>query len=134
MPLTYYNADLVLIKQKVVVELLVLSFDTQLTSALREAYNWMNGVLVRYTAVPLTTSSTLAEIEANIAAGFFKEERALPVEGERVKKHILRERGEQQLQDYIATNYGPETTKRAAMFRHGKNAEKMRMDMGDDDI
>jgi hypothetical protein len=132
MPFAYYNTDLVLIKQKV--NIANASFDTQLESCLREAYNWMNQVLVRHTAVPLVTSTTLAEIEANIAAGMWKEEKTLPVEGERIKKNILRERGEEALKEYIASNYGPETTRRAGMFRHGKNDQKLRMDMGDDDI
>jgi hypothetical protein len=120
MPFAYYNTDLVLIKQKT--KIAVASFDTPLESSLREAYNYMNQVLSRYTTVPLTTSTTLAEIEANIAAGMWMEENTLPVEGERVKKHILRERGEEQLEEYIASNYGPETTKRAGRFRHGKSS------------
>lgn len=131
MPLAYYNTDLVLVKQKAKVA--NTSFDVQLESSLREAYDYMNSILKRYTTIPLTTSNTLAEIEANIAAGMFKEEATTPVEGERVKKHILRERGEQQLQEYIASEYGPKTTKRAAMFRHGKNYEKMQVNQGDAD-
>jgi len=132
MPFAYYNADLVLVKQKANVA--VASHDAQLESCLREAYNYMNSILKRYTTVPLATTNNLAEIEANIAAGMFKEEKTTPVEGERVKKHILRERGEQALLDYIASEFGPETTKRAAMFRHGKNKTKPRMDQGDEDL
>jgi hypothetical protein len=132
MVFAYYNTDLVLIKQKT--KIANSSFDVPLESSLREAYNYMNQVLSRYATVPLVTSTTLAEIEANIAAGMWMEENAVPVEGERVKKHILRERGEEALKEYVASNYGPETTKRAGMFRHGKNDQKLRIDMGDDDI
>jgi flagellar capping protein FliD len=134
--LGYYNADLTLIKQKCVIPSSSSSFDVQLTSSLREAFDYMNGILKRYTTLPLTTSDTLAEIEANIAAGMFKEEQTTPVEGERVKKHILRERGEAALAEYIKTNYEASGSRRSSFFKCSQKSSRMRIDagpLGDDD-
>ena len=128
-----YNLDLVLIKQALNIS--EVTFDTDLQARLNAAYNWINNQLARYTTVPLAVvPDIIKEIEADIAAGFFKENKTVPVEGERVQASILRTRGEKNLQAYIDTIYAKKGGGRSSLFRHGKNRVKMSLDNEDPDI
>lgn len=135
-----YNADLFRIKQVANIEFSNTDFDVKLGEVRDKAYNYINAVLEGAGAtVPLTGLSTgntklLQQIEADMAAGFFKEDVTQPVEGERVKKHILRERAEQMLEQLVDTLYHSSPKNRAGLFRHGKNKTKFKMDQSDEDV
>jgi hypothetical protein len=135
-----YNADLNRIKQATHTELTNTDFDIKLGEARDKAYNFMNTLLEGAGAtVPLTglnagDTKLIQQIEADMAAGFFKEETTEPIEGERVKKHILRERAEQMLTAFMATKYQGAPKNRANQFRHGKNRTRFKMDQSDEDI
>jgi phage gp36-like protein len=130
-----YNADLVKVKQVANIESSISTFDTELQAKLDAAYNYINLILDRYTTVPLTTvPDIIKEIEADIAAGYFKEDRTVPVEGERIQKSILRARGEEKLQAYIDTTHTLKGGNRRNLFRHNKNRVKPAVDRDDADL
>lgn len=135
--MTNYNSDdLTLVKR--VTNIDNTDFNTELTACLNQAYNMMNMALDAVTTTPLTgadITNLVKEIEANIAGGLFKEEKTVPVEGERVKKHILRERGEELLREYIATYHkGKTPKKRGSLFRHSKSEVRLNIDAEDEDL
>lgn len=107
MPYTYYNTSLVRIKRACNIESAVTDFDDDLGQALQDAYHFINNALAKYTTTPLsgTVPDMIIRIESDIGGGLFKEVKTNPVEGERLKRHILRERGEAALLEYISTNY-----------------------------
>ena len=131
-----YSDDLKMVKQAAFVPEDNDSFDQELGTMLLKAYNWMNNMLVRYTTVPLTSvPEIIKECEADIAAGFFKEQKAVPVEGERTRKHLLRERGEQCLMDYITTTFlSTSPSSRANAFRHIKADRRLNISGTDEDV
>jgi hypothetical protein len=130
-----YNTDLLRIKREANIDTLNLDFDTDLLAALEEASRWMDLKLSAYTAVPLTSPVLLIQdIEAKIGAGLFKERRTIPVEGERTRKHIIRETGETWLADYIKATYAPPAgANRAARMIHGKDYRRLRIDAAGQD-
>jgi len=137
--MTNYNLnDLTLIKRVTNIDYTETAFNTQLQACLDQAYNTMNMSLDGVTTTPLTggdITNLIKEIEANIAGGLFKEEKTIPTEGERVKKHILRERGEEMLRDYIATYHkGKTPKKRGSLFRHSKSKVKFNIYAEDEDL
>jgi hypothetical protein len=134
-----YNADLVRVKQAANIATTNSDFDTELTEARDKAYNFMNNILVvTAPAIPLTGLSTgdtnlICQIEADMAAGFFKEQTTQPVEGERTKKHILRERAEQMLQSFIGSHYGATGSRRSSFFRNTRTARRLEIDASEPD-
>jgi len=131
-----YNDNLKLIKKSCNIDDDNTDFDIKLRAALSKAYEYINIMLERYTTVPLTGTipRIILEIEADIGGGYFKEVMTVPVEGERTKRHILRERGEELLNTYIATKYQATGENRANFFRHNKTDRRLRIDAGDDDL
>jgi len=129
-----YNADLVRVKQAANIAVANNDFTTELTEVQDKAYNFMNNILVvTAPAVPLTGLSAgdtllIQQIEADMAAGFFKEQTTVPVEGERTKKHILRERAEQMLQSFIGSHYGAVGSRRGNFFRNTRIARRQKID------
>ena len=109
---THYNADLTRIKRVCNILSTETAFDDDLGQALQDAYVFINNAIGKYTTVPLGGSipDMILSIEADIGGGRFKESKVVPAEGERVKKHIFRERGEAALLEYIATNYEGDQT------------------------
>jgi len=99
-----------------------------------QAFAWMNREAKQYTAVPLTgddITDDVKEIEDDIAAGYFREVKTKPVEGERVKKHIFRERGEDNWFSYIANNFKPKGANRRRFCVHGKSGQRFQVDVQD---
>lgn len=132
-----YSEDLKMVKQAANVPEDVDSFDQELGTMLLKAYNWMNNMLIRYTTAPLTGTipEIIKECEADIAAGYFKEQKTTPVEGERIRKHLLRERGEQCLLDYIETTFtSTSPINRANAFRHNKENRRLNISGTDEDV
>lgn len=131
-----YNADdLTLIKRAANIPTAVTTHDTDLKANLTASYNWINLQLDRFTTVPLSTiPNIIKEIEADIAAGMFKEEKTEPVEGERMKRNLLRERGENALLEYIKTTYQSKGENRANFFRHGKSTARREIDARDREL
>ncbi len=125
-----YNTDLLRIKREANIDSTNPDFDTDLTAALEEASRWMDLRLSAYTTVPLASPVLLIQdIEAKIGAGLFKERRTVPVEGERTRKHIIRETGEAWLQDYITANFAPQAgVHRGGRMVHGKETRRLRID------
>ncbi len=134
--MTSYNTNLKLIKKMVNVDVDEETFDLDLRTCLSKAYNWMNNQLERYTTVPLTGTipAIVLEIEADLAAGMFKEQRTIPVEGERIKRNLLRERGEDALAEYIKTKYQPSGERRGTFFRHSKDSAYFDIAAEDHDV
>ena len=134
--MTHYNTNLKMIRKSANIPDDDSDFDMELRLALDKAYGLINILLERYTPVPLTGTipAIIQEIEADIGAGYFKEVKIEPVEGERVKKHYLRERGEDLLNEYIATKYQATGENRGNFFRHHKTPRKLRIDAGDDEL
>lgn len=134
--MTSYNDQLKLVKRMVNVDGDVDTFDQDLRTCLVKAYNWINNQLERYTTVPLSApvGAIILEIEADIAAGMFNEQRTIPVEGERLKRNLLRERGEDALAQYIKTKYQPSGERRGSFFRHSKDAAYFDIAAEDDDV
>lgn len=129
---THYNTDKIRIKRVCNIEALNLDFDDDLDQALQNAYHFINNTLARYTTVPLTGTipDMIIRIEADIGGGLYKEEKVEPAEGERVKKHILRERGEVALLEFIKTNYEASGSRRSSFFRCSQKSTRMRIDAG----
>lgn len=81
-------------------------FDTQIGTKREQAHNWINNELDPFTTVPLSSvPDMIKEIEADIAAGMFREERDEPTVEGTLKRSLLRARGEEALERYIVTNY-----------------------------
>lgn len=131
----HYNIGLALVKSVSNIDDTNSDFDDDLRRSLNQAYSRINIQLEPYTTVPLAApDNMIIQIEADIGAGLFKEERVIPAEGERTRTHILRERGEQALADYIKTKYLPSGDRRSNFFKHVKDDRKMQIDGTDEDV
>lgn len=93
----------------------------RLTRCLAQASNYINRQLRPYTSTPIgAPPQDLIDAEADIAAGFFKEEVKGSTSGATPMPHVLRARGEAAVKDYIKAFYlGP--VERKGYFRHVKS-------------
>ena len=105
-------------------------FDTQLANKLTQAYNWVNRQLSPYVSTPLgSPPQEIIDIEADYAAGLYREEASGKFVGERNIPHVLRKRAMDDLMDYIRVNYLG-TTSRRGYLRHVKSHHSWDTDHG----